>query len=108
MIEVDGEEELEGKLKINRRVFALFYASWCPFCGSFLPVFEKYARENNSEEFLQVKIDDEMNPLWEEYNIQIVPAVILFEGERLARRLDGRRGIGLSEEELKIFLESAK
>jgi len=64
MREIDNEEDLAGILRAVRRVFVLFYASWCPFCIRFLPLFEEYSRKF-SDEFLRARIDDEMNPLWE-------------------------------------------
>jgi len=36
------KDEIEGKDKAF-----LFYATWCPFSQSFLPVFEEYARSNS-------------------------------------------------------------
>ncbi len=107
MREVDNEDDLTGILRGSERVFALFYASWCPFCRSFLPIFEEQARRKRYDKFLRVRIDDETNPLWEKYDVKVVPTVILFEGERVLRRLDGALGMGLSEKQLNDFLESA-
>jgi len=106
MREVVGEGDLEGIFRQSGRLFALFYASWCPFCRCFLPIFEEHARKNNSDGYLLVKLDDDMNPLWTKYDVEVVPTVILFEHEKLIRRLDGKLGVGLSEEQLKGFLES--
>jgi thiol-disulfide isomerase/thioredoxin len=41
MIEVDNKQDLKSQLKTNEKVLALFYASWCPYCKSFVPVFDK-------------------------------------------------------------------
>ena len=105
MIEVSSKCEFENQLKESKRVLALFYASWCPFCRSFLPVFAKNVSGKDSYLVLRVKVDDYDNPLWEEYSIEAVPTVILFEAERVCRRLDGRFGYGLSEKQLKEWLE---
>jgi len=102
--EVENENDLSSILRSSEKVFALFYASWCPFCRSFLPVFEVYTQKKGDNEFLRVKIDDEMNPLWEKYDVKVVPTVILFKGERKLKRLDGVLGRGLSEKQLKEFL----
>ena len=104
MEQVDNEKELSIILKLRERVFALFYGSWCPFCRIFLPIFERYSGGKESEDFLQVKIDDEMNSLWVKYDIAVVPTVILFKRGRVSRRLNGVLGVGLSEEQLKDFL----
>ena len=54
---------------------------------------------------LRVKVDDDDNPLWEEYSIEAVPTVILFEAGTVRRRLNGRFGYGLSEKQFAEWLE---
>jgi len=104
MKEVDNEDDLTSILRITEGVFVLFYASWCPFCSRFLPIFEEYARKDRRDKFLRVRIDDENNPLWEKYDVEVVPTIVLFEGERVQRRLDGVLGVGLTEDQFKDFL----
>ena len=104
MKEVNNEDDLINTLRATERVFVLFYASWCPFCSIFLPIFEKHAQNNKSDEFLRVRIDDEDNPLWDKYDIMVVPTVILFKGEKVQRRLNGVFGAGLTENQLRDFL----
>jgi thioredoxin-like negative regulator of GroEL len=55
-----------------------------------------------------VKVDDYDNPLWDEYSIEAVPAVILFNEGNICKRLDARLGCGLSEQQLKQWLEREK
>jgi len=105
MKEVENNNDLIGILRKTDEVFVLFYASWCPFCQMFLPFFEEYARKNGRDKFLRVKIDDENNPLWEKYNVTVVPTVVFFKGEKVQRRLNGILGVGLTEAQLRDFLE---
>jgi thioredoxin 1 len=105
MIEVSSKRDFESQLKKNKRVLALFYASWCPYCRSFLPVFDKNASKRGFDLVLRVKVDDYDNPLWDEYSIEAVPTVVLFDEGKVCRRLDGRLGYGLSEKQLKEWLE---
>jgi thioredoxin 1 len=106
MIEVDDKGGLESQLKKNKRVLALFYGSWCPFCRSFLPVFDRNAAKQSFFNFaIRVKVDDYDNPLWDEFCIEAVPTVIFFEEGKVCRRLDGRLGQGLSEKQLNEWLE---
>lgn len=65
MIEVTDERHLSKQLKANSRVVALFYSSWCPFCRSFLTVFNKQIGKLGSVVFMRVKVDEDENPLWE-------------------------------------------
>jgi thioredoxin-like negative regulator of GroEL len=99
MSKIDVEYDLDKSLKTKSKVFVLFYASWCPFSQRFLPIFEKYTRDN-PQNCVRVEIDDKAT-LCEKYSVEVVPAVLLFEKGRVAKRLDAERGIGLSEEQLK-------
>ena len=106
MKEVVEENELTGILRHGERVFVLFYASWCPFCRDFLPFFEKTLRKKREKSF-SVRLDDETNLLWEKYDIEVVPTVILFEGERVLTKLNGVSGVGLAERQLEEFLQNS-
>ena len=91
-----------GGVKNKKKIFVLFYASWCPFSQRFLPIFEKYS-QNNSQECIRVKTDDKAK-LCEKYLIDTVPTVLLFELGTVTKRLDGEPGAGLSEQQLKKML----
>jgi thioredoxin-like negative regulator of GroEL len=77
MSEVEKEDVLSDALRFDEKVCVLFYASWCPFCRSFLPIFTK-GQTNHSVKFLRVRMDDEANPIWGKYDIEVVPTVIFF------------------------------
>jgi thioredoxin 1 len=104
MIELSEEISLRKQLKANPKVVALFYASWCPFCRSFLSIFAKHAQRDKTGLFLRVKIDEDENPMWETYSLTAVPSVILFENGTLSRRLDCELGAGLTEKQLSKWL----
>ncbi len=109
MKEVDNEKDLTNFLKSCKRAFVLFYSTWCPFCKSFLPIFGKYAKieeKRRQDRFLRVKIDGDTNPLWEKYDVKVVPTVILFEGEEVSKRLVGAAGSGRNEKQLKDFIDA--
>lgn len=98
-------EVLESKVP----TLAVFYAGWCPFCQSFLPVFRSNeTRAPGSPRFVEVDISDEDNPLWEEYSIEIVPTLVYFEGGRATARIDGRPGRGLKASDVREVLEAPK
>jgi thioredoxin 1 len=94
--------DLEEKVKRDKRVLVLFCASWCPFCRDFFPMFDRLVSKHSFDKVLRVYIDDDDNPLWEDYSIESVPTVALFEQGKVTRRLDAKLGFGLSE---KSFIE---
>ena len=104
-MEVDNQQELRQLLERNKKVLVLFYASWCPYCMSFVPGFDKKVFNFNSGSVIHVLIDDYDNPLWDDYDIEAVPTVIFFEKGKVSKRLDGKFGVGLSEKQLKVWLE---
>ena len=55
---------------------------------------------------LQIILDDENNPLWEAYQIEIVPTVLFFASGQVVKRLDGQPGIGLGEADLRKALSA--
>lgn len=109
MKEVNNEKDLTNFLKSCKRAVVLFYSTWCPFCKRFLPIFGKYAKieeKRRQDRFLRVKIEGDTNPLWEKYDVKVVPTVILFEGEKVLKRLDGAIGSGRNEKQLKGFIDT--
>ena len=98
---ITNRSDLETVIKANERLLVLVFASWCPFCRRFLPVFEKYA--HGREDFWSVQDDEEI--VAEAYGINCIPTVLFFEKGELTKRLDGQPGIGLREEELAAFIE---
>jgi len=108
MIEVDNEQDLNEELKKNVKVLVLFYASWCPYCAAFVPVFNRKVGSSGFGPVVHVLLDDYDNRLWDDYDIEAVPTVIFFEKGKVCRRLDGRFGVGLSENQLVVWLEQFK
>ena len=101
--QLNNEQELAHALKEKDKVIALFYASWCPFCSRFLPVFNKQA-EGRERNFLLVQDDEET--ICDKYSVRIFPTVLFFEKGVLAQRLDGAAGVGLQEKQLVEFINS--
>ena len=108
MIEIEDEINFIAQLKANsnRDMLVLFYSSWCPFCRSFQPVFEKYSEKDNSKIYLKVLLNDDDNSIWETYSIQAVPTVLLFNNNKITKRLDCQQGIGLNETKLTNWLKN--
>ncbi len=92
---VDNEQGLNETLKANERAIALFYASWCPFCVDFLPVFQKCA-EGEGLGFLVVQDDQET--LGDRYAVEVVPTVLFFRNGKVARTAGRHPGCGPERE----------
>lgn len=105
MIEVDNRQDLDAQLAKNKRVLVLFYASWCPYCRRFVPIFEEKTVGNQRASVVHVLLDDYDNPLWDDYDIGAVPTVILFEEGKVCSRLDGLLGVGLSAKQFETWLK---
>src|SRR5436305_1648281 len=100
MQKVTDEAGLDAAL--TGKTVVLFHTTWCPFCRSFLPVFVRQTKKTQG--VIEAVIDDEENPLWDKYSIEIVPTVIFFDGKKPVRRLDGRPMAGLTAGDLEAAL----
>jgi thioredoxin 1 len=108
MIKVYNRQTLDNELTKHKKVLALFYSSWCPYCVRFVPAFDKKVAGMGFESVIHVLLEDDDNPLWDDYDIPAVPTVILFEDGKVSKRLDARLGRGLSEEQFKVWIEEFK
>ena len=108
MKKVYTQQDLNVELKKNKKVLALFYATWCPFCVGFVPTFNKKAASLGFENVIHVLLDDYDNPLWDDYDVPAVPTIIYFEDGKVCKRLDARLGRGLSESAFKTWIEEFK
>jgi len=75
----------------------VFLASWCPFCRRFKPAFESAANVNGIS-WATVDLSDDENELWDVFNIQIVPTILVFKNGNVVWRKDGEPGRGLSND----------
>jgi thiol-disulfide isomerase/thioredoxin len=102
---VDNEQDLDKILKAKDKVIALVYASWCPFCKRFLPIFQQYAQEEGRH-FTRVQDDGES--IGDKFSVDIFPTVLFFEKGKVTKRLDGKPGVGLSEKQLAEFVNETR
>ncbi len=105
-IMVHDIHDFQEIIESNERVIALVYASWCPFCVRFLPVFERVSNNNQIVNAYTFLFQDDQEIIADEYSVEVVPSVLLFENGKLVKRLDGILGSGLTEKQLNDFLRS--
>lgn len=88
----------EAALNSKPKVYALFYASWCPHSQRFLPIFKEYAK-TNPDECLMIMVDFKQG-LCDKYGIEYYPTVLLLKNGKVYRRLDVEPGGDLTKEQL--------
>jgi thioredoxin 1 len=92
-----GPSDFKGRyLKKSGTLVVLFAAEWCPFCRRFSPIFESALAEKGMPTAL-ADLTDLGNPLWETFDIQVVPTVMVFKDGELIHRMDGVLGQGLPD-----------
>ena len=99
---IKNQSELEKAIRGKERVMALIYATWCPYCVSFLPVYQKYAQGRDG--FLLV--EDDRWIVVDKYEVEVVPSALYFENGKVTKRLDGVLGVGLNEKQLADFIKA--
>lgn len=95
-----NEQEFDLELNNKKRVLALVYATWCPFCMRFLAIYKKYAHRKSSF----ILAEDNQEELAERYDIDVIPTLLFFEEGALTKRADGIPGMGLTETRLVEFI----
>jgi thioredoxin 1 len=98
---VNNNRALIKALGESDRVITLFYASWCPFCARFLPVFQKHLAQTGRQVVL---VQDDQENMAGAYSVKIYPTVLFFENGAVSKRLDGVPGVGLDEKQLAEFI----
>jgi thiol-disulfide isomerase/thioredoxin len=101
-MESEESEQLDKLLSSGQKTVAMFYADWCPFCKRFKPVFESVKSKYKK---IQLKLNEDENPMWDKFAISAVPTVIAFEGNKIVARKDGRMGIGLEKSDIDSLLQ---
>ena len=92
-------EEFDSKvLNSGKKSVVLFYATWCPYCSNFKPTFESAKIETANK--IGSIIDEDENPLWDRFNIQAEPTMIVFQDGKIISRRDARKHVGLTKSDM--------
>ncbi|MGC2360062.1 MAG: thioredoxin domain-containing protein [Thermoplasmata archaeon] len=101
-----GPEAFEGDRLLRQGTWAIaFLADWCPFCRSFAPEFEALAVSQDFQ-IAVADLADEDSPLWERFDVAVVPTIIAFRDGRSIFRRDGHLGEGLSTADLAALTQA--
>jgi len=97
-------EEFDSKvLTDNKKTVVLFYATWCPYCSNFKPTFESAKIESANK--VGSIIDEDENPLWDRFNIQAVPTMIVFQNGKIISRRDAKKHVGLTKSDMDSIIK---
>jgi thioredoxin-like negative regulator of GroEL len=77
-----------------------FSAGWCPFCQEFLPIFAALDSDPNFRLAIG-DLTDIDSPLWDGFDLEVTPTLIAFRDGEVVARVNGRRWIGLSSDDLR-------
>lgn len=93
IIEIKSTGHLKKTLENNSNSFiiVLFYSPFCPACKRFHPIYKRAAQKlpETSKELKFIQIDAYSNPgVIPKYRITSLPNVVIYDGQRLADKLD--------------------
>lgn len=107
------KDEFEGQvLKSSGPQLVLFAAEWCGYCRRFLGVISEYKESESSSASTNnsinvVNIDSGDGSLWETYNVDLVPTLIVFSNGKQVFRRDAKPMVGLRQPDLEDALKAA-
>lgn len=108
MIEATSADAFRTQvLEFTEPTVVMFWATWCPFCRRFRKEFEALAAAKPWR-FAAVYLDDYSNPLWDDFDVDVVPTLALFRDGQLVEREDGVLGFGIDRKMLDSFLSRAE
>ncbi len=101
-----GADAFDGDRLRRSGTWAIaFLADWCGFCQAFAPKFEALAGSGPFEIAI-ADVTDEDNPLWERFNVEVVPTLLGFRDGPTIFRRDGRLGSGLAASDLSALRDA--
>lgn len=91
-------------LKSDKPIMVDFWAEWCGPCRAVSPILDKIAEEN-AEKLSIVKLNvDEHPAIAEKYGITSIPAMYVFSGGEVVKRVIGAKPKPALEADLAEFI----
>lgn len=104
MSDLLSQDEFERHAAGFDRLVVLYYADWCPFSWSVLPLFE-LAEAESSIPMARADLHDPQDERWDARDIVVVPTLVYYEHGEELERLESRCGELLEADEVDGFLE---
>jgi thiol-disulfide isomerase/thioredoxin len=93
------KSEFQNTIGAPGRHLIVLAAKWCGFCSRFI----EQAKALQTKAPVELSLVDADNPdesLWDDFQIKIVPTLLVFENRKILFRRDGRSGAGLRMSDL--------
>jgi len=84
-------------LNHKNKTVVIFSADWCPYCVSFFNNWSEYGR---ADDVCIADITDVESELWDSFDIEVVPTMVVFENGVLVKRWDGQLQRGLTIDQI--------
>jgi thiol-disulfide isomerase/thioredoxin len=105
-VRILSETALADRVHRDRPVMVVFYADWCPFSEASMPVIRQTADEVDMD-VVAANISHPKDPRWEEFDVETVPTLAVYENGAEQRRAAARRGQSLEEDDMLALGEKA-
>ena len=96
LIRLTSRDFVAGKCNRAGLIMVMFYTDWCPFCMTFKPQFEDFAKKGIVD-CGEANVSHYEDPLWEQFQIKVVPSILVFKNGEVAKRKDGQLFRGLDK-----------
>jgi len=96
-----------GRLLRDGTWVVAFLADWCPFCRRFRPVFEALDGGGAFRTGVADVTDDD-SPLWDQFGLEVIPALLVFSRGRPTFRREIYPGAGLPADALERASAAAR
>lgn len=100
MLKLNYDNFEKEVIKSNKTVVVDFWAEWCGPCKMLAPELEEFSRLNPEITVGKVNIDEE-TPLAINYNVEVIPTLIIFKNGKEVKRSVGF----IKKEEINEFVK---
>ncbi len=91
-------------IRSSKPVVVDFFATWCPPCKNFEPIFNQLSQEMPDIKFVKVCVDKDAE-LASQYNVMSIPTLVIFkEGKPVGKELPSGFDIDTLKSKIRSYL----